>query len=151
MAGIIWAYTSPEIALVAATEKTVAQIIAATNTRVKVLKWGIFFDGISPTAEPCQVRVLRQTSAIGGSPTAVTLVAVNVITETIQTTSAYSAGGAEPSAGAVLDVKEIHPQSGYEIIFPLNQEIIVPGAGRLGIAVTAPSGVNCRCVIWGEE
>jgi hypothetical protein len=71
-------------------------------------------------------------------------------TETIQTTASHTAT-AEPTAGDVLDAIEVHPQSGYEKIFPLGDEIIVPGGGRVGIECTAPAGVNVRAKIAFEE
>jgi hypothetical protein len=48
-------------------------------------------------------------------------------------------------------VKEIHPQSGYEVWLPMGWEIIVGGGDRLGIELTAPSAVNVRAVIYFEE
>lgn len=154
MAGIICSASTPEIALVAATAKTVAQLKSLANQRLKLIKWGVSFDGVSPSAEPVQVRLLRQTTVIGGTPTAVTPVKINIGSETIQSTFAYSAGGSEPTASDVLDVKEVHPQSGYECIFPLGQEIIVTGGASvsyLGIECTAPAVVNVRAVMWWEE
>ena len=154
MAGIICSATTPEIALVAATAKTVAQVKSQANQRLKLIKWGVFFDGTSPSAEPVQIRLLRQTTVIGGTPTAVSPVKINAGSETIQSTFAYSAGGTEPTPGDVLDVKEVHPQSGYECIFPLGQEITVTAgtsASYLGIECTAPAAVNVRAVMWWEE
>lgn len=152
MAGIICTVQTAEQALTAATAKTIVQIVAPTNQRLKVLRWGVGFDGISPTAEPVQVRLLRQTSAIGGTPAAITPVITGVGSETPQATAAYYGGSpTEPSAGNVLSVKEIHPQSSYDYTFPLGQEILVPGGGRLGIECTAPANVNVRPEIVYEE
>ncbi len=157
MAGIILVATTPEIALTAATAKTVAQLKSNTNQRLKLLKWGVSFDGQSPAAEPVQVRLVRQTSAIGGTPTVVTPVLCGFGAETPQSTFAYSAGGTEPSLDSpnkVLDVKEVHPQSGYEYTYPLGQEDFVSGgasAGYLGIECTAPGAVNVRAMMKWEE
>lgn len=148
MADLNCVVTTSEIALSAATAKTVLQITAPTNQRVRVKEWGVFFDGVSTTGEPVQVRVLRQTTA--GTMSSATPVARDGHTETVQTTASHTAT-AEPTAGNVLDVVEVHPQSGYEKIFPLGDEIIVPGGGRLGIECTAPAGVNVRAKIAFEE
>jgi hypothetical protein len=72
------------------------------------------------------------------------------LAETLQTTSQHTAT-AEPTAGDVVDVVEVHPQSGYEIIYPLGQEVIIGGGDRLGIECTAPAGVNVRAKIVFEE
>lgn len=154
MAGIICSATTPEIALSAATAKTVGQIKSLANQRLKLLKWGVYFDGISPSAEPVQVRLLRQTTAIGGTPTAVTPVMVNTGSETIQSTFAYSAGGSEPTAGNVIEAIEVHPQAGYEYTYPLGQELEITGGasvGYLGVECTAPATVNVRCQMKWEE
>lgn len=138
-----------EVALSAATAKTVIQITAPANHRVAVLGWGIFFDGTSVTAEPVQVRLLRQTTA--GTMSALTPVALDgSVGETIQTSAQHTAS-AEPTAGNVVDVIECHPQQGYEVIYPLGQEVILQGAGRVGIEVTAPATVNARAKIRFEE
>ena len=138
-----------EVALTAATAKTVIQLVAAANHRVAVLGWGVFFDGTSVTAEPVQVRLLRQTTA--GTASALTPVALDgSVGETIQTTAQHTAT-AEPTAGNVVDVAEVHPQQGYEVIYPLGQEVILAGGGRVGIECTAPAGVNVRAKIRFEE
>lgn len=145
--------TTAEQALVAATAKTLLQVVAAANHRVKVLGWGIFFDGTSTTAEPVQVRLLRQATAIGGTPTAVVLTKRdNSLAETILTTAAiYGGTPAEPTAGDVIEVLEVHPQSGYQIMYPLGAEPIIGGGGRIAIEATAPGAVNARVTVIVEE
>lgn len=138
-----------EIALTAATARTVIQLVAATNHRVKLLGWGVFFDGVSTTAEPVQVRLLRQTTA--GTMSSLTPVKMDdSLAESLLTTAQHTAT-AEPTAGDVLDVLEVHPQQGYEIMYPLGQEPIIGGSDRLGIECTAPAGVNVRAKMRFEE
>ena len=154
MAGIICTATTPEVALTAATPKTVGQLRSSANQRLKLLKWGVYFDGVSPSAEPVQVRLLRQTTAIGGTPTAVAPAMVGTGSETVQSAFAYSAGGTEPTGGNVLEAIEVHPQAGYEYTYPLGQEIAVTGGasvGYLGVECTAPAAVNVRCQLKWEE
>lgn len=150
MAGLLCAATTTEIALAAATAKTVLQIVAPTNQRVLVKRLGLFFDGVSVTGEPVQVRVLRQTTA--GTMSALTPVKVRPggAAETIQSTAQHTAT-VEPTAGDVLDVFEIHPQSGFDGWLPLTGEIDMAGGTRLGIECTAPAVVNARAKIWFEE
>ncbi len=138
-----------EVALTAATAKTVVQIKAAANHRVAVLGWGVFFDGTSVTAEPVQVRLIRQSTA--GTMSALTPVALDGdIALTLQTTAQHTAT-AEPTAGNVVDVIECHPQQGYEMIYPLGQEVILTGGGYVGIECTAPATVNVRAKLRFEE
>ncbi len=148
MADIIAVANTAEVALTAATAKTVIQVVAAANHKIKILEWGVYFDGTSVTGEPVQVRLLRQTTA--GTMSALTPVKRSTDSETLQTTAQHTAT-VEPTAGDVLEVKEVHPQTGYEKIFPMGQEIKVAGAGRIGIECTAPAGVNVRAQIVFEE
>lgn len=148
MADIICSANTAEIALTAATAKTVLYLKAATNQKIKVLRWGVFFDGTSSSAEPVQVRLLRFTT--DATVTSLTPVKKGTDSETVQTTAGYNAS-AEGTAGDVLDVIEVHPQTGYEVIFPMGQEIKVPGGGRVGIECTAPASVNVRAKIDFEE
>jgi len=148
MAGLICVALTTEVALAAATAKTIIQIIAPANHRLKIKRWGVFFDGISGTEEPVQVRLLRQTDA--GTVSALTPVSQVVATETVQTTAGHTAT-VEPTAGDILDMAEVHPQSGYEVIIPFDMPIEIPGGGRVGIECTAPAIVNVRAKIIFEE
>jgi hypothetical protein len=134
------AQPTSEVALAAGITKTVLQIAAPANQRVKIKGWGIFFDGQTVTAAPVIVQIMRQLSA--GTMTALTPLKRQVAAETVQTTAAHTAT-LEPTNSDIIDVLEIHPQSGYEVQFPDGQEIIVPGGGYLAIVVNAPEAVNC--------
>lgn len=141
--------STAEIALTAATAKTVLQLVAATNHRDKILGWGVFFDGTSTTAEPVQVRLLRQTTA--GTMSALTPTKRDdSIADTLLTTAQHTAT-AEPTAGDVLEALEVHPQQGYQVFYPLGAEPIIGGGDRVGIECTAPASVNVRATIIFEE
>jgi hypothetical protein len=149
MSAFIGVAQTSEVALTAATAKTVLQIVAPANHRVKVLGWGVFFDGTSVTAEPVQVTVSRQSTA--GTMSSLTPVKLDdSLAETLQTSAQHTAT-AEPTTSDALDVIEVHPQQGYEIRYPLGQEPIIGGGDRLGIVCTAPAGVNVRAKLIFEE
>lgn len=149
MADFIGVAQQDEVALSAATAKTVIQIIAPSNHRVKILGWGVFFDGTSPTEEPVEVELARQSTA--GTMSSLTPVKLDdSLAETLQTTAQHTAT-VEPTTGDVIDIAEVHPQQGYEIRYPLGQEPIVGGGDRVGIVCTAPSAVNVRAKIIFEE
>lgn len=118
--------------------KTVLQIAAPTNQRLKIKAWGLMCKGIAATDAPLRVRLLRQTTS--GTMTSLTLIKRNIATETIQSTASHTAT-AEPTAGDVLAVREVHPQSGYYESF-LGNEISVPGGGRVGIEVLAGVSIS---------
>ena len=114
MAGILVHIPVPTagVALSAGVAKTVFQVVAATNHRILVKAIKVSFAGTSTTDTPVTVRVLRQTTA-------------------------QHTATAEPTAGDVLDVYKIHPQSGVFEYLPIGEDIVVKGGGRLGIEATA--------------
>lgn len=140
--------TASEVALVAATAKTVAQIVAPTNQSLAIHGISVTFDGTSNTAEPAIVEVLRQTTA--GTMTARNPLKTKDTSTALQATGQVNAT-AEPTAGDVLRAFHIHPQAGAVIPLPLEREIVVAGGGRLGIRITAPANVNCLTTMDGEE
>lgn len=141
--------TITEQALGAATQETVLQLVAAANHRVKLLQWGVFFDGTSVSEAPVQVVLQRQSTA--GTSSANTPVKIDdSLAETLQTT-ARDAFTVEPTSGDILWAGEVHPQSGYSEILPLGQEIIIGGGDRIGIRCTAPAAVNARAFMKFEE
>ena len=150
MAGLIWhAQPTAEIALVAATVKTLLQIVAPANQVILIHEVGIAFDGVAATDEPIIVDILRQTTA--GTSTSHTLLKRDSgRAETIQATCGKN-HSVEPTAGDILYSREIHPQRGELIIFPIMRPIWVPGGTRLAIRATAPNNVNAIPFILAEE
>jgi hypothetical protein len=129
--------------------KTILQLVAASNHGVVVDEWSISFEGTSNTATPIQVRVLRQTTA--GTMSALTLVKDPDDTdETLQTTAQHTAT-AEPTAGDVLFIELVHPQTGYTWQAPFGRHVKVGGGDRLGVEVTAGANVDCVVRAAGEE
>lgn len=140
MAGIKGrATTEGEIALAAATAKTILQIVAASNHRVLIRGYAFSFDGTSSTAEPVQVSINKQTTA--GTMSSATPVKNGDYGETLQTTAQKTAT-AEPTTTDVYARYDIHPQSGLEVALGVGDELIVPGGGRIAITCTAPAAVN---------
>ena len=150
MSGIIVQTQTAKIALAAASPRTVLQIQAPSNHRVRILGWGVFFDGATASAVPAEVRVLRQTTSGTMTSGAPKEVLTPSISETPQVSTYYNAT-AEPAAGGGLDMVMCHPQQGYEVRFPPGQEPIIEGGGRVGIEVTAPAVVNVRAKFIYEE
>jgi hypothetical protein len=129
--------------------KTLMQIVAATNHKVRLDEISISFNGVSNTAEPIRVRILRQTTA--GTMTALTLVKdPDDWSETIQTTAQHTAT-AEPTASDVLMAEYVHPQQGYTWQAPTGREIYIGGGDRIGIEVLAVASVSANVRVAGEE
>jgi hypothetical protein len=153
MARIVAVATTAEIALSAATAKTVLHFNCPANHLAVIKGWSISFDGTTVTAEPVQIRLLRQTAASGTGSTNTPVKINPLVTASLQCT-AKDSFSAEPTAGNVLFAIEVHPQAGYEKIYPLGDEPLCGGTGSadaLGIECTAPATVNVRATITFEE
>lgn len=129
--------------------KTIVQVVAAANHGIKVTGWGISFEGVSVTATPIQVRLLRQTTA--GTMSALTPVKKRDSDgDTLDTTAQHTAT-AEPTAGDVLATVLVHPQGGYSEFPPFGSEYYVGAGDRIGIEVTSAADVDCVAEIHFEE
>lgn len=125
-----------EISLSAATARTVLQIQAPAQQKVKVVELALFGKGTSGGDTPIYGRCLVQTTA--GTMSSLTLVKnYGGDDETPQTTASHSATGTEPTASDVKRPFYFHPQSGLILPFPPEREIIIKGGTRLGIELTA--------------
>jgi hypothetical protein len=142
------AHTGGEVALSAATKKTVLQILAPANQRVVVKGYRISFDGTSGSAEPVLVEFSRQSTA--GTMSAGTSAVRDTAMPTVQTTVTKTAS-AEPTETSVVFSQDVHPQTGVKEPLVFDEEIIVPGGGRLGVACTAPATVNVVVALDCEE
>mgnify|MGYP001586203434 CR=1 FL=1 len=150
MSGLRWTITTTEIACPANSPKTILQIITpSSHHRALGLGWGIYFDSTSVQAQPAQIRLLRQTSV--GTMTGISLVKDDAgMPETIQSSAAFNATS-EPTAGSVLQRKEVHPQAGYEFLWPIGRELPMRGGEQIGIEVTAVDTVNATAWFWADE
>jgi len=124
--------------------KTIMQIFAAANHRIRVPVISISFEGTSATDAPIQVDIYRQTTA--GTMTALTLVKDNDgDDETIQTTAQHTAT-VEPTKTDLLTSRLVHPQGRADF-----GPFIVKGGGRIAIMVTSPNAVDCVASALIEE
>jgi hypothetical protein len=149
MAAFLGSTKASNQALGAATAETLLQLVAATNHRVKLLEWGVSFDGTAVANEPVTVLLERQTTA--GTSSAGTMVKMDdSIADTLLTTSRISFT-VEPTGGDDIEEVLVHPQTSYTKIYPLGRELIIGGADRVGIVCTAPDAVNASAYFIFEE
>ena len=154
MANTIANAVTAKLSLTAATRKTLLQILAPNYQRVKVLGWSVFFDeeiGDATPANPVLVSIGKQS---GGTGTANTPVKRTVGSETLQVTAKDNFSTAATTT--VMESKLINAQTGYEVLFPLGQEIILAGGELFGIDVTpgvtiSTGGLNAVANILFEE
>ena len=129
--------------------KTLLQVVAGSNHALRVQRLKVSFEGTDLDAAPVQVRVLRQTTA--GTMSALTPVKLDDSGADALDVTAQHTATAEPTAGDLVDALFVHATSGYELVLPLGQEIVIGAGDRLGIEVTAAADVDAIATLHGEE
>jgi len=148
--------TAAQVAVTTGTAiKTLLQIATPSTTDIKVIEWGISFDG-SSAATPIKVELLQTdvaatvtslTPTIWGNPNAPASLCVGGTSATGYTSTAEGT----ITATREFDVQFIAPTNQYMKQFPLGREPWVPVSKFLRVRVTAGAAVNAYCyVIWEE-
>lgn len=144
---------SKKEAVASDTSKTLIQLRAGVGGAAKVIEWGISFDGISSTATPARVKLIRQTT--GGT---MTQIGRGIEWDSAQTGSFASyriAASAEPTGTAdVYEVHQVTPTGGLLLKqYPLGRELTLQPGERLGLTVVAgPSSAASALgyIVWEE-
>lgn len=140
--------TEGEVALAAATEKTILQIVTGATQLVVVTAFRVAFDGVTAGNEPVLVKIARQTTA--GTMSARTPVKIRAGGPAVATTAQHTAT-VEPTTTDILREYKVHPQSGLEVTFDLTDEIEMDASTRLGFLCTAADVVNVVMSVDCEE
>ncbi len=155
MAALQYTVNIPCLSL--ATSATVVGFVTApTNQRVKLLGYGLYFDGNLNSAIPVEVKLCSGvTTSFTGTFTSGSNAQLQEpeLTETIQSTYGVAASS-QPTGIGVSNVYKtftVHPQLGYEYLAPMGQERIVGGGKTWCMSVTAPAGVDVRGYFLAEE
>ncbi len=138
MAGLICTVNSDEVALVAATPKTVLSIKAAANHRVVLKSLSVFGKSAAGgTDTPLKVKLTRSTANFGTGSSATPGKHNPSLPETVQTTC-YSNFTVEPTTPADSGVWfEVQPQSGLINPAAFGGEVEIPGGNALNIELTS--------------
>ena len=150
------------VALAAATTKTVLQVNIPSGQDIRLLGWGVSFDGASGTAIPviCELTEGDVAASVGTSLTPEQW-GNAIATASVCIGGAALTGynfGTEGTMTVVrqLDCQHVHPQSGYGLFWGSGAEhqpkCGAGGAARfLRIRCTAPAIVNVLpWIIWAE-
>lgn len=144
--------TNGDVALTAATARTILNAINATNGLMRIVELSVSFDGVTVTAEPVTVELCSSTQATVGTSTSHTPAQSGGPTRTVQGTfqRAYTA---EPTVLTVLKRWLVRADGGLLFVqFPLGREPEqVVTADGLCIRCTAPANVNVQGYIEVEE
>ncbi len=139
-------------ALAAATAETILNLINAANSLVRLIEFGISFDGVTATAVPVLVELMNSTQATAGTSSSATIRQLRGPTRTVQASAAHSYT-VEPTVLTGLREWLVRPDGGLLIIqFPLGREPEqVTTADGFPIRATAPAIVNVRGYMEFEE
>lgn len=138
------------VALVAATAKTVLEVVAGSNRPVTVVQWWVEFHGVDPAALPVLVELLNATASIG-SATSVTPRNLDMRDGTTIVATAQM-GDADSTEGTPGNVRELHrvpPTSGLVMQYPLGRELVF--SDRFRIRCNAPANVTVTAGAHIEE
>lgn len=139
--------------------KTMLQVKASATNTIKVVEWGISFDG-SAAATPIKVELLETDVAAtvtasvaadimkldgdalsGGDPT------TNLLPVGTTSTGYTSTSEGSITAIRIFDLQYIAPTNQYVKQFPLGREPVVQVSKFLRIRLIAGAAVNCYCYV----
>lgn len=145
----LYTVTVDAVQLSANTVQTLWQVQAAATKRVRVVEWGISFDGVSASAVPARVELLRQSST--GTSSAYTPNKVDE-SDVAALASALTAFTVEPGVGAVLQQFRVTPNGGLLVLqYPFGREVQVGVGNRIGCRVLAADAVKATSYVVFEE
>lgn len=149
-------FNATEVALVAATRKTVLQVATPSTQDITIVSWAVSFDATSSVFEPVVVELIETDAAATvtsltptrySDPNAPPSLCVGGASATGYNASAEGTIG----AARLLDSQEIHPQAGIVVQYPLGRE---PGIGVskfLRLRCLSANAVNCLPELVWEE
>lgn len=141
-----------DIALVAATAKTIVAAVAAANSMVRAVEVSMSFDGVTASNEPVTVELGEHDGSTTGTRTTHTPLQTGGPTRTVQAT-AFRNYTVEPTVISVMKRFLVRPDGGLLIMqFPLGREFEqIAGSQSILLRNTAPEVVNCQGYIEFEE
>lgn len=138
------------VAMVAATAKTVVQVLGSANDTIAPVRIKVSFDGVTTTAVPAllEIGIITAAGTVGTSFTPVQWSGSPLA-------SSCSAGynsSAEPTYTRILDSIYVPVLMGATTEWaPLGDEPLCAISQGIGVRVTAPATVNCLASILYSE
>lgn len=142
--------TVADIALVAATAKTICELGTTSTVPIEIVEWSVTFDGVTATNTPVKVEFQKATAGVT-TATTYTMTPVDNSGGTAATVAKHSTtveGAGTLSSG---EIKRIPPSGGYEKQYPLGREWVLAVSGFWRIRCTAASAVNVSFHITIQE
>lgn len=140
------------VALSGTTAKTLAQVINASNGLVRITEATVSTDGVTASAVPALLEMVKSTQATAGTAGGSTITQIRGPTRTVQATAGY-AYSAEPTVLTAVKSYYVPQYNGLLVLqFPLGREPEqVTSANAMGFKLTPTATVNVRCNLEFEE
>jgi hypothetical protein len=146
------------VALVAATAKTVLQVVTPSTTDIRLLGWGVSFDGASGTAIPviCQLIEATEVATVTSLTPETWGNSFSPVSLCVGGTSATGYNASVENVATLttsrqLDAQHVHPQAGYGVYWPEPRQPKVTVSRCVRIRCTAAAGVNVLpWILWDE-
>lgn len=136
-------------AVAASTVQTLATVLASANKSVRLVRWGVSFNGADVAKAPIRVELLRLTS--NGTSTSYTPKKIDPTSDAVMA-SGRTSFTAEPVAGDVLEVHYLSPAGGGIVeVYAPDERINVAPAGAVGVRVLASDAVNANVFLIFDE
>lgn len=138
--------------------KTLLQVATPSTTEIRVVEWGISFDG-SVAATPGKVELIQTDVAAtvtahvasGVPPLNDANAPASLMTLGTTATGYTATGEGTITATRVLDAQLLPPTAPYVKQFPLGREPEIPVSKFLRIRVNFGAAINALCYIVWEE
>jgi len=152
MAGINFVTQQAAIAWTGSSVVTVMEVVAATNTRVRINRIEVTVYGAAAGTANSKVEVCRKDGTSTGTSTPGTVTKRNETdSETLQTTSTHSFT-VEPTVLTPIDVSYCNSvQGSTTFLYSESNPMYVKGGSFLAVRVTCGATANCTIRIEGEE
>ncbi len=147
------AVTGADVALVAATAKTVLGWKAGVTFGLVLRRMAVYFDGITAAGEPVTIEYCYATFATNAPGTASTTITPTQAGGRVLAhgTTAARAWTTEPTVLTVLEEELVHPQMGKAEWLPPGDEFDTALGEGFVIRCTAPAAVNVRASMTAER
>lgn len=138
-----------DVSLVAATAKTVVQLVTGATRRAKITGLELGFTSTTSTDGPVLVQLMLQTTA--GTMSALTPRVLDQ-SDPAAISTAQSNASAEPTASTVFYEWRITPIGGQLIrLWPFGFEFVMNVSSKVGIVMTAPQNQTTRLTLTFQE
>ena len=143
---------SNKVALSSATTQTIVQLQSPSDAAVRIIEWGVSFDGVDSADTPAVVQLAYQGSVMTSSNSIIPFPWGGQGAQASRCSAHFDSNLTAPSELSVTETHLVTPIGGlYNKQYPLGREPVVEGGDFFGIQVRVSDDVNCSGFIVHEE